>query len=119
RFSLLFPQLDFRLYGVERLPKQPVGYHRLIQVDGSEVGRATPRPEFQLHDSKERKKMCRPGPLAQQRQQHPDPAAPTHLHHPTDHKCLSRCPACPPLPEGVPVEAETEQHTPMVCPAGS
>ncbi|MEQ2219059.1 hypothetical protein XENOCAPTIV_011937 [Xenoophorus captivus] len=33
-FHLLFPQLEFRLYCVERLPKQPVGYHRFIQVDG-------------------------------------------------------------------------------------
>ncbi|MEQ2191623.1 hypothetical protein XENOCAPTIV_000190 [Xenoophorus captivus] len=33
-FGLLFPQLEFRLYCVERLPKQLVGYYRFIQVDG-------------------------------------------------------------------------------------
>ncbi|MEQ2291847.1 hypothetical protein AMECASPLE_017082 [Ameca splendens] len=32
---LLFPQLEFCLYCVEKLHKQPVGYHRFIQVDGS------------------------------------------------------------------------------------
>ncbi|MEQ2253562.1 hypothetical protein ILYODFUR_033481 [Ilyodon furcidens] len=34
-FSLLFLQLEFCLYCVERLPKQSVSYHRFIQVDGS------------------------------------------------------------------------------------
>ncbi|MED6250387.1 hypothetical protein ATANTOWER_032488 [Ataeniobius toweri] len=87
-----------------------------------EVGRAIPRPGYQLHDGKERKKTCRSGLLAQQRQ--PD-SAETHPHHRTDHEHPNRCPVCPPLPEGVLVEVETEhlhyrltqQHTPYGPPS--
>ncbi|MEQ2202231.1 hypothetical protein XENOCAPTIV_028608 [Xenoophorus captivus] len=52
-FGLLFPLLEFRLYGVERLPKQPVGYHRFIQVHGSilirDVGERQPQVPLRNH----------------------------------------------------------------------
>ncbi|MEQ2213582.1 hypothetical protein XENOCAPTIV_017321 [Xenoophorus captivus] len=57
-FGLLCPQLEFRLYGVERLPKQPIGYHQFIQVDGS----------ISIRDVRERQPQV---PLRNHRRCHP------------------------------------------------
>ncbi|MEQ2198936.1 hypothetical protein XENOCAPTIV_021172 [Xenoophorus captivus] len=59
------------------------------------VGRATPRPKFQLHDSKGRRKCVAPVCWHH---------AETHRHHSTDYERLSRCPARRHFPEGVPVK---------------